>query len=119
MAERDSAESGPRSKPRRRVLRGVTRFGGIICALLIVVLVAVHSPPVRRYVADQVVALLAREQIEFSTDELGYNVLNASVNLRNIRVRSTTWPDAPVFATIGRVQINLSLSQLLRGHSCA
>ena len=90
-------------------------MAAVICALVIVALIAVHTPPARRYVADQVVALLAREQIEFSTDQLGYNVLNASVNLRNVRVRSTTWPDAPVFATIGRARINLSLFQLLRG----
>jgi len=37
------------------------------------------------------------------------------VNLRNVRIRSTTWPDAPVFATIGRAQVDLSLVQLLRG----
>jgi outer membrane protein assembly complex protein YaeT len=94
------------------------RFGiasAIVCALLIVALIAIHTPPARRYLADQVVALLSREQIEFSTDQLGYNALNASVNLRNVRLRSTTWPDAPTFATIGRLRINLSLLQLLRG----
>jgi outer membrane protein assembly factor BamA/autotransporter translocation and assembly factor TamB len=90
-------------------------LGVLICALVIVALIALHTPPARRYVANQIVTLLAREQIEFSTDQLGYNVLNASVNLRNIRVRSTTWPDAPVFATIGRAQVNLSLVQLFRG----
>jgi len=90
-------------------------LGAILCALLIVGLIAIHTPPARRYLVDQVVALLSREQIEFSTDQLGYNVLNASVNLRNVRVRSTTWPDAPAFATIGRLRINLSLLQLLRG----
>jgi outer membrane protein assembly factor BamA/autotransporter translocation and assembly factor TamB len=99
----------------RRVLRGLRILGILICALVIVALIALHTPPARRVVANQVVALLAREQIEFSTDELGYNVLNASVNLRNIRVRSTTWPDAPVFATIGQARVNLSLVQLLRG----
>jgi outer membrane protein assembly complex protein YaeT len=89
--------------------------GAVLCALLIVALIAIHTPPARRYLVDQVVALLSREQIEFSTDQLGYNVLNASINLRNVRVRSTTWPDAPAFATIGRLRINLSLLQLLRG----
>jgi outer membrane protein assembly complex protein YaeT len=89
--------------------------GAILCALIIVALIAIHTPPARRYVIDQVVALLSREQIEFSTDQLGYNVLNASVNLRNVRVRSTAWPDAPAFATIGRIRVNLNLVQLLRG----
>ncbi|HEU4694092.1 MAG TPA: translocation/assembly module TamB domain-containing protein [Vicinamibacterales bacterium] len=100
---------------KRRIVRGLRMLGVLICALVIVALIALHTPPARRYVANQIVTLLAREQIEFSTDQLGYNVLNASVNLRNIRVRSTTWPEAPVFATIGRAQVNLSLVQLFRG----
>jgi outer membrane protein assembly complex protein YaeT len=77
--------------------------------------VAIQTPPARRFAVSQVVALLARERIEFSTDELGYNLLGASFNLRNVRIRSTTWPDAPVFATIGRLRVNMSLLQLLRG----
>jgi len=114
VEESDSTES--RSPRRRnRVFRGLGIFAAFVCALVIIALIAVHTPPARRYITEQVVALLAREQIEFSTDQLGYNVLNASVNLRNVRVRSTMWPDAPVFATIGRAQVNLSLVQLLRG----
>ncbi len=115
MENSDSAESENRPTRRRRLVRVAGIFAAVICAIVIVALIAVHTPPVRRYVADQVAMLLAREQIEFSTDQLGYNVLNASVNLRNVRVRSTTWPEAPAFASIGRVQINLSLLQLLRG----
>src|SRR5678815_5701054 len=91
MCIRDSSN---RPRRGRRFIRGLGIFAGVICALLIIALIAVHTPPARRYVTEQVVALLAREQIEFSTDQLGYNVLNASVNLRNIRVRSTAWPDA-------------------------
>ena len=115
MDARDSAEPTHASTRRRRTFRRLGIAGGIICAPIIVGLIAVHTPPARRYLIDQVVALLSREQIEFSTDQLGYNVLNASVNLRNVRVRSTTWPDAPAFATIGRLRLNLSLLQLLRG----
>ena len=100
---------------RRRILRGLGIFTAFVCILLIVALIALHTPPARRYITDQVVALLAREQIEFSTDQLGFNALNASINLRNVRVRSTSWPDAPVFATIGSLRIDLGLWQLLRG----
>ena len=115
MDDRDSAETERRPTRKRRFFIGLGILATVICAIVIVALIAVHTPPARRYVADQVVALLAREQIEFSTNQLGYNVLNASVNLRDVRIRSTTWPDAPVFATIGRAQINFSLFQLLRG----
>jgi outer membrane protein assembly complex protein YaeT len=113
--EHDSTRQAEHSTRRRRVFRRFGIAGAILCALLVIVLIAIHTPPARRYVVDQVVALLSREQIEFSTDQLGYNVLNASMNLRNVRLRSTAWPDAPTFATIGRLRINMSLAQLLRG----
>ena len=56
-----------------------------------------------------------QRQIELKTDELGYNLLNSSLDLKNVRLRSARLPDAPVFATIGRARINLSLVDLLRG----
>ena len=115
MAERDSAGSPPRPSAGRRSLFKLGLFGVFICLLVIVALIAIHTPPVRRYAADRVAALLEREQIEFSSDELSYNALYASFTLRNLRIRSTAWPGAPVFATVGRVRVNLSLVQLLRG----
>ena len=100
---------------RRRGLHGFRLVAAIVCLLAVLTFVAVQTPPARRFATDQIIALLAREQIEFNTDQLGYNLLGASFNLRNVRIRSTTWPDAPVFATIGRLRVNMSLLQLLRG----
>jgi outer membrane protein assembly complex protein YaeT len=100
---------------RRRRLHGFRLVAAILCLIAVLTFVAVQTPPARRFATNQVIALLAREQIEFNTDELGYNLLGASFNLRNVRIRSTTWPDAPVFATIGRLRINMNLMQLLRG----
>src|SRR5262245_35475064 len=100
---------------RLRRLRGARLAVAIVCLLAVLTFVAIQTPPFRRFAVNQVVALLARENIEFSTDELGYNLLGASFNLRNVRIRSTTWPDAPVFATVGRLRIDMSLVQLLRG----
>ncbi|HKE87500.1 MAG TPA: translocation/assembly module TamB domain-containing protein [Vicinamibacterales bacterium] len=106
----------PENRPlRRRRFHRLRVFGGVLCIVAVLTFVAVHTPPARRFATNQVIALLAREQIEFSTDQLGYNLLGASFNLRNVRIRSTTRPDAPVFATIGRLRINMSLLQLLRG----
>ena len=79
MDERDSTEDPTPPTRRRRIFRRLGIIGAVLCALLIVALIAVHTPPARRYLVEQVVALLSREQIEFSTDQLGYNVLNASV----------------------------------------
>jgi len=75
---------------RRRRFRRLRIFAGVICLVAVLTFVAIHTPPVRRFAANEVVALLARERIEFSTDELGYNLLGASFNLRNVRIRSTT-----------------------------
>jgi outer membrane protein assembly complex protein YaeT len=100
---------------RRRRLHGFRLVAAILCLVAVLTFVAVQTPPARRFAANQVIALLARENIEFNTDELGYNLLGASFNLRNVRIRSTEWPDAPVFATIGRLRVNMSLLQLLRG----
>src|SRR5689334_19229072 len=114
VADDDSA--APAHPPvRRRRFRRLRVLGGVLCLVAVLTFVAIHTPPARRFATQQVVNLLARERIEFSTDELGYNLLGASFNLRNVRIRSTTWPDAPVFATIGRLRINMSLLQLLRG----
>jgi outer membrane protein assembly factor BamA/autotransporter translocation and assembly factor TamB len=115
VGDDDSAESPRLRSRRRRALFGLGVVGLALCALVIVALIAVHTPPARRFITGQIVALLAREQIEFSTDQLGFNALNASVNLRDVRIRSTAWPDAPTFVTIGRLQVNMSLLQLLRG----
>ena len=72
-------------------------------------------PPGRRFVLEQVTQLLAAQRIELSTDELRYNVLDLSLSLRNIRVRSPEAPNAPPFAIIPSARVDLSLMQLLRG----
>ena len=103
------------AKRLRKIRRLLAAAVVILCLLVALVLIGVHTPPVRRYVARQVISLLAQQQIDVNTDELGYNLFNASIALRNINVRSPKLPDAPPFATVGRLRINLSLVQLLRG----
>ena len=44
-----------------------------------------------------------------------YNLLDASLTLQHLHVRSTTWRDGPPFLTIGRAHVDVSLLQLLRG----
>jgi len=99
----------------RRTLRRLTIAFVSLCLVAIILFFTIHTRPVRRYAVNKVIALLAQKHIEFQTDELNYNLLKASLDLKNIRVRSVDVPDAPVFATIKRAQINLSLPDLLRG----
>lgn len=99
----------------RRTLRRLTIAFVALCLAGVILFFTIHTRPVRRYAVNKVTALLAQKHIEFQTDELSYNLLRASLDLKNLRVRSVDLPDAPVFATIARARINLSLPDLLRG----
>ena len=99
----------------RRTLRRLTLAFVAFCLVVVILFFTIHTRPVRRYAVNKVTALLAQRHIDFQTDELNYNLLRASLDLKNIRVRSVDFPEAPVFATIARAQINLSLPDLLRG----
>ena len=101
--------------------RPVTRLLAIACAglglLLVAAVAVIHTPLVRRYVLRQVTQLLASQQIAVETDELGYNLLDLSLSLRNVVVRAADPPGGdPPFASIGRARVDLSLFQLVRGH---
>jgi outer membrane protein assembly complex protein YaeT len=85
-----------------------------VLVLVVAVLLFLHASPGRRFVASQVTSLLQQENIDFSTDELRYNLLDLRMSLRNLRIRSNEAPDLPPFATIDRVELDLSLGQLLR-----
>jgi outer membrane protein assembly complex protein YaeT len=97
------------------VRRSVRLLGSIVGLLIVFALIAVHTRPARRFVTDRLTAVLARQQISFSAEPIRYNLFDASVTLQNARIGSATWRDGPVFATIGRARIDLSLFQLLRG----
>jgi outer membrane protein assembly factor BamA/autotransporter translocation and assembly factor TamB len=99
----------------RRTLRRLTIAFVALCLVVVILFFTIHTRPVRRYAVNKVTALLAQKHIEFQADELNYNLLKASLDLKNIRVRSSEYADAPVFATIARAQLNLSLPDLLRG----
>jgi len=98
----------------RRTLRRLALAFVAFCLVIVILFFTIHTRPVRRYAINKVTELLAQKHIDLQTDELSYNLLKASLDLRNIRVRAAR-PDAPVFATISRAQINLSLPDLLRG----
>src|SRR5215207_8363404 len=97
-----------------RLVRAIKIFAVVLCLLVVLLIFIVHSAPARRYAVNRVVSLLASQQIELQTDELRYNLFKLSIDLKNVRLRSAR-ADAPVFATVGRAQLDLSLRQLLRG----
>lgn len=107
----------PESSRRRhhRVRRYLAIFGIAVLVVIAALIALLHTSPARQYATDQVTRLLQQQNIEFNTDRLSYNLLDLSLTLRNVRVRSQLAPDLPPFASIDRVSLDLSLRALLQG----
>ena len=97
-----------------RRIRTLARYFGGVFLLVVVLLVALHSGPVRRLALDRLTRALASQGVEFQAEALRYNLFTLAIDARNLRIRTAASPDLPAFMTIGRVQLNLSLRDLLR-----
>ena len=113
MVDPTPAQAPPRQR-RHGIRRYVAIFGIALLVLVTGALVFLHTSPARQFALAQVTKLLQQQNIEFNTDELGYNLFDLRLTLRNVRIRSHDAPDLPPFASIDRVSLDLSLSQLLR-----
>jgi outer membrane protein assembly complex protein YaeT len=109
---RTNTDTAPRSG--RKIGRLLAFLGGALLILLAALLLFLHTSPARQFVLARVSQLLQQQNLEFNTDELRYNLLDLSLRLRNVRIRSQEAPDLPPFATIDRISLDLSLLQLLR-----
>ena len=86
-----------------------------ILALLTLLVVALHTPPVRRYALKQAVEILARQGVDFEASEVDYNLLDLTATLRHVTVRSRQTPDLPPLARIDHLRVDLNLRKLLSG----
>jgi len=97
------------------MLMAVGAGAAAVCLLVSVALIALHTPPVRRLVANRIIDVLERQHVAVSAHEFRYNLLDASVSLQQVQIRSTAWRDGPPLVTIGRAHVVVNLPQLLRG----
>lgn len=88
--------------------------GGLL-ALVIISLLVLHTPPVKRYALKQVQDILRNQGVQFEATGLDYNLLKLTLSLRDVVIRSTAVPDLPALVRIKRVSADLALWQLLRG----
>jgi outer membrane protein assembly factor BamA/autotransporter translocation and assembly factor TamB len=104
---------------RSSVIKRAAKWLGLVCLALVAVvgliLAGLHTPQGRGYVLSKVTDLLASRQIDFRADQLRYNLLDLSLDLRDVTIRSPRGEADPPFAVIGRLQADLSLRALLRG----
>ncbi len=110
-------ESNPPPPRARRVIRRFAIFAGGPCLLVFLLLLVLQTGPARKFALDRLTAFLASRRIDLQTDSLRYNLFTLSIDARNVRVRAADAAGLPAFATIGHVQLDLSLTQLLRGRS--
>src|SRR5690348_8908983 len=100
---------------RRRLVRTLALALGGVCVFAGLLLLALHSRPARKFALDRAVAFLASQRIDFQANDLQYNLLSLSIDLKNVQLRAAGSADVPVFARIGHARVDLSLPQLLRG----
>ena len=102
-----------RRSRKRLVLRTIVVSGGGLC-LVVILLLVLQSAAVRSFALRRLTEYFAAQRIELRIDDLQYNLFRLSVELRNLRVRSTSSSDLQPFATIGHARLDLSLTDLLR-----
>lgn len=115
VASQPANETKCSSARRRRGIRTIAVFGGGLCLLVVLALFALQSGPARRFAVTRLTAFLAEQHIDLQTDELRFSLFSLALDARNVRLRSSGAPELPPFTTIGRVQLDLSLADLLRG----
>jgi len=109
----------PLSRRRQTLARRVLKWLGLACVglvlLLLIGIAALQSAAGRRFVLSRVAALLAAQQIDFNADDLRYNLLDLSLDLRGVTIKSARRATDPPFAVIRHLTADLSLHDLVRG----
>jgi uncharacterized protein involved in outer membrane biogenesis len=90
-------------------------IAGTILALLVLLLVAIHTPPARRYALKQTIQILGDRGVTFDATGIDYNLFNLTATLNDVTVRSQATPDLPALARADRVYLDLSLRKLITG----
>ena len=101
MAELSATDPAPRPLG-RRLLRWIGFSVAGVAALILMALIALQTPPARRFVERKVTEFLARQDITFASEGFRYNVFGLGADLRNVRVFSPRLPDAPPFLELDR-----------------
>src|SRR5262245_47613763 len=95
--------------------RIVVWIAGTILGLLILLLVAIHTPPARRFALKQTTQILGDQGVTFDASSVDYNLFNLTATLRDVTVRSKATPDLPPLAHADRFFVDLSLRKLISG----
>ncbi|MCE3286040.1 MAG: hypothetical protein K0R70_2296, partial [Steroidobacteraceae bacterium] len=91
-------------------MKRVAIGAGILALILVVAVLALHAPPVRRAVLRYAVTTLEEQyRLRIDADRLDYNVAQLSLALTGLRVAANHTPDMPFFEA-GRVSLRVARS---------
>src|SRR5262245_54498305 len=89
--------------PTTGALKGIA-FACVAGLLLLSIAIgALHTRAGRRFVLSRVTAVLASQQIDFHADDLRYSLLDLSLELRNVTIKSARRIDDPPFALVKHI----------------
>jgi outer membrane protein assembly complex protein YaeT len=91
------------------------RFTILVISIPVLFLAALHTPPVKKYALAKLDGYLRSNLgISLSAESLHYNLLNLSVQLQELSLRSTESGDRPPFLTARSLEAGTNLFNLLR-----
>jgi uncharacterized protein involved in outer membrane biogenesis len=90
-------------------------IAGVILGLIVLLLVAIHTPPARKYALKQAIQILGDQGVSFDASGIEYNLFNLTATLNDVTVRSKAAPDLPALAHADSVNVDLSLRKLISG----
>jgi outer membrane protein assembly complex protein YaeT len=98
-----------------RIVRAILAILAAVFLLVLLLVVAVHTPPGRRFVLHKVSEALRSRGIDFQASTLRYNLFTLQATLAGVVVRSATAPDLPPLASVPRIRLRARWGDLFRG----
>jgi outer membrane protein assembly complex protein YaeT len=99
----------------RTVLKWMGAVSLGVVLLVVLAIGGLHTPPGRRFVLSQVTGALAQQNILLDASQLRFNLLDLSIDVRDVVIRSGRSAADPPFAVIPHLTADLSLLDALRG----
>ncbi|MBI3278414.1 MAG: translocation/assembly module TamB domain-containing protein [Acidobacteria bacterium] len=99
-----------------RAVRIAAWIAGGLLALLVFLVALLHTPPVRRFALKKGIEILEKQGVQFDASQFSYNLLALSATLDNVVVRSPQAPELPPLLEVDRVDVDLSLRDIIAGN---